>query len=85
MTGKNITRRRDLKKRGITYTAQYLKALEKAGKFPRSFGAGDKPNSERIYFTDELDQWVENVAAASRAREERTDDTDEANNADAVP
>jgi prophage regulatory protein len=65
MSNKRALRYEQLKsEKGISWSRQYIRRLEKAGKFPHHFNIGPQTIA---WLESEIDAWIEERVAESRA------------------
>jgi prophage regulatory protein len=65
MSKKRALRYEQLKsEKGISWSRQYIRRLEKAGRFPLHFNYGPQSIA---WFEHEIDRWLDERAAESRA------------------
>lgn len=64
-----IYRPADLERLGITYTQQYLRVLEKAGRFPRRFKLNPDSGTQGAigWNAAAVDAWIEEVTRQGEA------------------
>ena len=58
---------KDLQERGIRWSRQHRDRMVKAGEFPKPLKLGTGPKSWNVWLETEVNQWLEQRAAARQA------------------